>query len=93
MIQNVQNVETFFTLSFCNDVNLYRILYSRFNGQVWARYPDKVTSNKKIKGNRVSPNEGYFVVVKCSRENFSIKIDEILIGELRRDDWDRWEGT
>ena len=53
----------------------------------------KATSNRLIKGNKVSPNEGYYVAVKYSRENFSIKINEILMGELKRDDWIRPEKT
>jgi len=53
----------------------------------------KATSNRHIKGNKVSPNEGYYVAVKYSREAFSIKINEVLMGELKSDDWDRPEGT
>jgi len=53
----------------------------------------KATSNKHIKGNKVSSNEGRYIAVKYSRENFSIRIDEVLMGELKRDDWDRPEGT
>jgi hypothetical protein len=53
----------------------------------------KTTSNRQIKGNKVSPNEGKYIAVKYSRENFSIKINEILMGELKRDDWNRPEGT
>ena len=53
----------------------------------------KVTSNKHIKGNRVSANEGYYIAVKYTREAFSIKIDWILMGELYEDDWERPKGT
>jgi hypothetical protein len=53
----------------------------------------KATSNSKIKGNMVSPNEGYFIIIKYSREEYSIRIREILMGELGRGDWNRREGT
>ena len=53
----------------------------------------KATSDKTVKGNRVSVNEGYFVVVKYSRENYELIINEILMGDLESDDWDRREGT
>lgn len=53
----------------------------------------KATSNMHIKGNKVSPNEGYYIAVKYSRQNYHIKIEEILMGELKRDDWKRPEGT
>lgn len=57
----------------------------------------KATSNAKIKGNKVSPNEGYYVAVKYSRVGdagvWAIKVREILMGELKSDDWDRREGT
>jgi len=57
----------------------------------------KATSNAKVKGNRVSPNEGYYIAVKYSRVPeagvMAIQVNEILMGELSRDDWDRREGT
>ncbi|HEX77064.1 MAG TPA: hypothetical protein G4O03_01435 [Dehalococcoidia bacterium] len=49
----------------------------------------KATSNKFIKGNKVSANEGYYIVVKYSRAGFAVEISEILMGELHRDDWER----
>lgn len=53
----------------------------------------KATSNKHVKGNKVSPNEGYYIIVKYSRENYTIKINEILMGALKRGDWQRPKGT
>jgi hypothetical protein len=53
----------------------------------------KATSNKFIKGNKVSPNEGYYIAVKYSRAEFTVQINEILMGELHRDDWERPAGT
>jgi len=53
----------------------------------------KVTSNKQIKGNQVSPNEGYYIAVKYTKEDFSIRIGWILMGELFKDDWERPPGT
>jgi len=53
----------------------------------------KVTSNKHIKGNQVSPNEGYYIAVKYTKEAFNIRIDWILMGELYEDDWERPPGT
>jgi hypothetical protein len=53
----------------------------------------KATSNRHIKGNKVSANEGYFVAVKYSRKDFHIKVNEILMGDLKREDWERPEGT
>ena len=53
----------------------------------------KVTSNKYIKGNQVSPNEGYYIAVKYTREAYMIKVSWILMGELYRDDWERPPGT
>jgi hypothetical protein len=53
----------------------------------------KVTSNKHVKGNRVSANEGFYIAVKYSREAFAVKIEWILMGELYKNDWDRPPGT
>jgi small nuclear ribonucleoprotein (snRNP)-like protein len=53
----------------------------------------KATSNTKIKGNMVSSNEGYFVIIKYSKEDYSIKINEILMGEVKGDDWIKRKGT
>lgn len=54
----------------------------------------KVTSDKQIKGNKVSPNEGFYIAVKYERrERYEIIIKEILTGILSRDDWYRPEGT
>jgi hypothetical protein len=54
----------------------------------------KATSNKHIKGNKVSPNEGYYITVKYEKsEQFQVRVNEILVGELRSDDWDRPPGT
>ena len=53
----------------------------------------KCTSNGTIKGNRVSRNKGYFVLVKYSLCDFRVKVEEILMGELDSADWDRPEGT
>jgi len=56
----------------------------------------KATSNAKIKGNRVSRNEGYYIAVKYRRQQpplRAIAVTEILMGELREHDWERREGT
>lgn len=55
----------------------------------------KATSNKKIKGNKVSANEGYYIAVKYDIANggYNIIIREVLMGELFEDDWERREGT
>jgi hypothetical protein len=53
----------------------------------------KATSDEQVKGNKVSPNEGYYIIVKYSRENYTIQINEILMGDLKRGDWQRPKGT
>jgi hypothetical protein len=53
----------------------------------------KVTSNTHIKGNQVSPNEGYYIAVKYTKEAYVMKIDWILMGEIYKDDWKRPLGT
>jgi len=53
----------------------------------------KVTSDKYIKGNQVSLNTGYYVAVKYTREAFIVKINWILMGELKGDDWEKRPGT
>jgi len=53
----------------------------------------KVTSNRYVKASKISPNEGYFIIVKYSRQNFHIRLDEILMGELKSDDWEGPERT
>lgn len=53
----------------------------------------KATSNTYIKGNQVSPNEGYYIAVKYTKKAFTIRIEWILIGELHEDDWKRPPGT
>jgi len=54
----------------------------------------KATSNKYIKGNKISPNEGYYIAVKYERkEPYEIVIREILAGRLSSYDWSRPEGT
>ena len=53
----------------------------------------KATSNTHIKGNQVSPNEGFFIAVKYMREAYMIKISWILMGELSKNDWRRPPGT
>jgi len=53
----------------------------------------KATSNTHIKGNQVSPNEGYYIAVKYTREAYTIRIDWILMGELYEGDWERPAGT
>ncbi len=53
----------------------------------------KATSNSHIKGNRVSPNEGFYIAIKYSRVDFTVTIDWILMGELGKDDWVRPAGT
>lgn len=53
----------------------------------------KATSNKYIKGNRVSPNEGFYIAVMYDRKQFEIEIREILAGELLITDWNRPSGT
>lgn len=54
-----------------------------------------LTSNKKIKGNKVSANEGYYVAVKyaITEGEYNIIIREVLMGELFKEDWERREGT
>jgi len=53
----------------------------------------KVTSNKHIKGNQVSPNEGFYIAVRYTREAYMVKINWILMGELYKGDWERPWGT
>lgn len=53
----------------------------------------KVTSNTYIKGNQISPNEGYYIAVKYTREAYEIKVNWILMGEIYQDDWKRPPGT
>src|SRR3972149_2031847 len=57
----------------------------------------KATSNERIKGNKVSPNEGYYIAVKYSRLPekgiMAIQVREILMGRLTANDWERREGT
>ena len=54
----------------------------------------KATSNKSIKGNRVSANQGYYIAVKYTKKGpFSIEIREIRMGELTGEDWHRPSGT
>lgn len=53
----------------------------------------KATSNTHIKGNQVSPNEGFFIAVRYTREAYMIKINWILMGEIYKDDWNRPPGT
>ena len=53
----------------------------------------KVSSDARIKGNYVSPGKGYYLAVKYVREDYTIKIREILMGELGEADWDRRQGT
>lgn len=53
----------------------------------------KVTSNTHIKGNQVSPNEGFFVAVKYTRKDYTVNIEWILMGEIYKSDWNRPPGT
>ena len=53
----------------------------------------KVTSDKQIKGNKISTNEGYYILVKYIRENYTITIKWILMGQLYVNDWYRQDGT
>jgi len=56
----------------------------------------KVTSDTKIKGNRVSANEGYFITLKYKRkrgDEIGVEIREIRMGRLSHEDWDRPAGT
>jgi len=56
----------------------------------------KTTSNAKIKGNFVSPGEGYYIAIKYKRKSpplRGIEIKEILMGQLHGDDWERRQGT
>lgn len=47
----------------------------------------KVTSDKYIKGNQITTNEGNYLAIRYLREEFTIKIIWILLGELHSDDW------
>lgn len=53
----------------------------------------KVTSDKHIKGNKISANEGNYLAVRYKREEFTIKILWILLGELHSGDWERPQRT
>lgn len=53
----------------------------------------KVTSDKQIKGNKVSKNEGYYIAVGYLRKDFKVFIKWILMGLLHDDDWNRPPGT
>ncbi len=56
----------------------------------------KVTSDTKIKGNKVSANEGYFITLKYKRkrgDEMGVEIREIRVGRLSSQDWDRPQGT
>ncbi len=56
----------------------------------------KTTSNAKIKGNLVSRNEGYYVAIKYELKRTPLRrvvVKEILMGELRQEDWERRVGT
>jgi hypothetical protein len=53
----------------------------------------KVTSDKQVKGNAVSANEGHYVIVKYIRAEYTITIKWILAGQLHSDDWNKPAGT
>lgn len=53
----------------------------------------KCSSDKTIKGNRVSTNEGFFILVKYTIEDFTVSIKEIRMGELSRTDWTKGDKT
>ena len=53
----------------------------------------KVTSDGQVKANRISRNEGKFLIVKYSRIEYRIQIDNVLMGELHDEDWIRPENT
>nr|PZN03618.1 MAG: hypothetical protein DIU66_06985 [Bacillota bacterium] len=51
-----------------------------YNSNIGIRI--KCSSDNTIKGNRVSANEGYYILVKYTIEDFTITIKEILMGDL-----------
>jgi len=55
----------------------------------------KVTSDKQVKGNKVSKNEGYYIIVKYTRDTstYIVTIKWILEGQLYTSDWNRPDGT
>ena len=59
----------------------------------YSKIQIKVTSDDKIKGNRISFNEGYFICVKYYREQYNVLIKQILAGEIMNDGWTRNEKT
>ncbi len=56
----------------------------------------KATSDRQVKGNKVSANEGCFITVKYKRkrgEEIGVEIREIRMGRLSSQDWNRPVGT
>ena len=56
----------------------------------------KATSGKKILGNRVSRGAGEYIGVRykpVQGDELAIHIQEVLVGSLTSEDWDRKEGT
>lgn len=47
----------------------------------------KTTSDNKIKGNRITKHNGYYICVKYRVEDYEIFIREILAGDLLDTDW------
>ncbi len=53
----------------------------------------KTTSDGQIKRNRISTSSGYYIVVKYTRQKFTLLIDEILLGFLDDSDWSKSDKT
>ncbi len=53
----------------------------------------KVSSDKYIKGNQVSVNQGDYLITKYERTEYTVRIILIMIGELKDEDWNKPKGT
>jgi hypothetical protein len=47
----------------------------------------KTSSDDRIKGNKISKNQGHYICVKYRVEGFELFIKSILKGDLRSEDW------
>lgn len=55
----------------------------------------KVTSDNQVKANKISKNEGYYIIVKYTRDTstYTVTIKWILEGQLYTNDWNRPDKT
>jgi len=53
----------------------------------------KTTSDNKIKSNRITKHDGFYLCVKYRREGFEIWIKQILSGFLNDSDWSKSQKT